>query len=218
MDKIIYNPEQRKRIATGFVGYGDPAHPLWIFGREEGEPWHCKDEIIRKYEGKSFSREELFGKNPPEVTYGNYDTLIKEAFNDLWDKRAFFIGNLSPFGKHSRCNNMTPEELAYFGFEQSSDYWQVIEQIKSERIESLLQFFTDYNWKEKTILFCHGKEDYGLFDTLIGKLYPGKENPFSPIPNYPEYKFDAEHKRFVLRHMARGASPGKIANCLKQFI
>jgi hypothetical protein len=207
--------QQRINIVVNFIGYGNPESPLWIFGREEGSGWPCDDEIIQNFD-EQFDIEGLFEKNYMTGTYGNYNRLIQKIKPDLWNSRNFFVGNSLPFGR--KGDNITSEESKYFSF-QGLSYSEIIEIIKTDRLDGLYNFFLNHNWETRIILFCCGLEYYEVLQALIQRLYPNIPEPFyKPKPGL-NYQVDkVTNKIFILRHLSPRFCKPDCLNQIAEFI
>ena len=201
--KFMISISQRRSIVNNFIGYGNPKSSLWIFGREEGAGWPDNDFEIITLLDTQVDQNGLFDSKESKGTYGNYNKLVKNIKPNLYQNRDFFVGNLLPFGR--KGDNISPKEAEYFSFE-GLRYSQLIDSIREERIKNLLNFFEKNNWQDKIILFCCGKEDYGILNELLNALNKDKNSFHKPNPDL-NYEVDNTRKLFKLRHLSPNHFP-----------
>ena len=207
---------QNKRAAVQFMGFGDPASPLWIVDCNPIVEWDQKKILAYKDITHTFANDIA-----DSVEYGNsnslYKNILERVFPDLSFQRRYFHTSIMPYGNRLLSQRIIESEL--FGFDNNEAPANIFKHIREERFTALETFFRSYNWKEKRIVFIGGIKEKAItpmLNDLLSEFYDNYKLPFEHDEYVDEIIQDYGKMKFIIPEVIDAA--GTVSSLSKRII
>ncbi|RPI17729.1 MAG: hypothetical protein EHM58_08195 [Ignavibacteriae bacterium] len=189
---------QNRKIASQFMGYGDPDSPIWIVAYDPIIEWD--DKKINAYKDISYTFDNILlelGKYSKD--YFGYREILEEVFPKYEYQKRYFLTSIKPYGIHSNEQRIIESSLFNIKCDVSSD--EIFNEIKESRFNALETFFRSYYWKEKYIIFCGGMNDSLIKQHLsdfLKELYYSDRLPYERDEFIGNILADHSRKKFII--------------------